>query len=101
MKIIITVMNSLRNPYQYLTPLRGRIMIGLTGAVITIYIYNNYNNLPSYSQLKTHLFEKYFKPEGTDQQPQQQSTGTSTENHAATPEQTPCAAPSTSSDSTK
>ena len=46
---------------QYLSPLRGRIAFGLATAAFSIYIYNNYNSLPSFKQLKTRFFNTYFK----------------------------------------
>ena len=46
---------------DYLTPLRGRIFLGLATASFSIYIYNNYNNLPTFKQLKDRFFATYFK----------------------------------------
>ena len=55
---------------HYLTPLRGRLAFSITTAIFTIYIYNNYDNLPSYQQLKSRFIERYFKPETTDSEQQ-------------------------------
>tara|TARA_A100001015_G_scaffold318462_1_gene438428 strand:- start:416 stop:691 length:276 start_codon:yes stop_codon:yes gene_type:complete len=55
---------------HYLTPLRGRLAFSITTAIFSIYIYNNYDNLPSYQELKSRFIERYFKPETTDSEQQ-------------------------------
>ena len=73
---------------QYLSPLRGRVAFGITTAVFTIYIYNNYDNLPSYQELKSRFYERYLKPESTDSE--QRCTPPINEN-TKTPSDTPLA----------
>ena len=83
---------------HYLSPLRGRVAFGITTAVFSIYIYNNYDNLPSFREIKSRLYERYLKPECRDSEQQCNSiTGQGT----TSPDETPMAIPSDTTDNNK
>ena len=83
---------------HYLSPLRGRVAFGITTAVFTIYIYNNYNNLPSFREVKSRFYERYFKPESRDSEQQYNSI---TSEDTTSPSQTPMAVPRDTTDNNK
>ena len=45
---------------MYVNNMKGRLFLGLTSAVGAIFLYKNYNMLPSWSDLKSRIFNRFL-----------------------------------------